>query len=55
MSTAIAIATVMLICTEICYFVAKKKGLNRPLWVILGALLGPISVIAVFLVKSNKS
>ena len=50
-----AIFAIVLISTEICYFVAKRRNLNKAVWIMLGATLGPIAVPFVFLAgKANN-
>ena len=46
-----ALAIFILVCTGICYSVAKKRGANVPYWVVMGALIGPFAIPFVFFSK----
>ncbi|MDP5134558.1 hypothetical protein ORJ04_01170 [Rheinheimera baltica] len=49
------LVAVIIISTTICYFVAKKKEANVSLWVVLGAVFGPLAVPFVFFAKPTAS
>ncbi len=44
MSTVYFFPIVSLVCGAICYSMAKKRNLNVPLWVVMGALFGPLAI-----------
>jgi hypothetical protein len=46
---------ITVISAAICYFAAKQRGLNKPYWVFMGVLFGPLAVPFVFLVKPNHN
>jgi hypothetical protein len=46
-----ALAIFIVVCTGICYWVAKKRGANVPYWVVMGALIGPFAIPFVFFSK----
>lgn len=39
-----ALLLIVMISTGVCYHVAKRRGLNVQLWIILGAVFGPFAV-----------
>lgn len=51
MPTMYALPILILVCTGICYSVAKKRGANVPYWVVMGALIGPFAIPLVFFSK----
>ncbi|TVZ40720.1 hypothetical protein P886_0048 [Alteromonadaceae bacterium 2753L.S.0a.02] len=54
MTTAITLGIVIVVSTEICYFVAKRRRANVALWVILGACFGPLAIPFVFFSTPKK-
>lgn len=51
MSPTAVLLVVFVICTAVCYLVAKKKNADTPFWVVMGIMLGPLAVPAVFFSK----
>jgi len=49
------LVAVVIISVYICYYTAKRRGLNTPYWVFMGALFGPLAVPFVFLAKSKHT
>ncbi len=41
------------ICMVICLVLARKKNLNRMLWVLLGGLFGPIAILVALFLPSR--
>ena len=52
MTFAMGIVIVTLISTAICHWFAKRKHRNVSAWIMLGALFGPLAVVAAALVPS---
>jgi hypothetical protein len=50
----IALILMTFVSVGICDYLAKKKRRNKPFWIFLGALLGPIAVV-ILLLLSNRS
>lgn len=48
------LVVIAIVSAGICYSVAKKRGLNVPFWVAMGALVGPIALPFLFMAKSKK-
>ena len=46
---------VVIISTDICWRIAKRKNLNVQLWIILGALIGPFAIPFALLAKSREA
>jgi hypothetical protein len=46
---------ITVISAVICYYAAKRRGLNEPYWVFMGVLFGPLAVPFVFLVKPKQN
>lgn len=51
MSPIYVVLMFFIICTGVCYSVAKKRKANVPFWVVMGCLLGPLAVPLVFFSK----
>lgn len=51
MSPMTVLLLVFVICTAVCYFVAKKHRADVPFWVVMGVMLGPLAVPFVFFSK----
>ena len=49
------LVAIIIISVCICYYIAKQSGLNKPYWVFMGALFGPLAVPFVFLAKSKHT
>jgi hypothetical protein len=45
---------VIIVSTDICRRIAKRKNLNIQLWIILGALIGPFAIPFALLAKSRE-
>ena len=41
---AYVLLAVVIVSTAVCYHQAKRKGLNLSLWIVLGALFGPLAI-----------
>ncbi len=54
MGTAIILVCIVLLSTEICYWVAKKRGAKISFWVVMGACFGPFAVPFVFFANGKK-
>jgi hypothetical protein len=52
--TAYLLVAITVISVGICYYAAKQRGLNKPYWILMGALFGPLAVPFVFLSKSKR-
>lgn len=48
------ILAVTLFCAAACYAVARRRGLDRRYWLILGLLAGPLALPFVFLVRPKR-
>ena len=46
---------ILAICMIACHLVAKRKGYNPVAWGMTGAVLGPIAVLIVLLLKDKKN
>jgi len=53
MNIIYALPLLFIICTGICFSVAKKRDADVSFWVVMGALLGPIAVPFVFYSKTK--
>jgi len=51
MSPIYAVLIFFIICTGVCYSVAKKRKANVPFWVVMGCLFGPLAIPFVFFSK----
>ena len=51
MTTSIALAVFVALCTGVCYLIAKKRGAKVSFWVIMGAFFGPFAIPFVFFSK----
>lgn len=49
MITAYALVAITIICSVICYYVAKRRKANAKLWCVIGACFGPLAIPFVFL------
>ena len=45
---SIAVAAIFVLCTWVCYLVAKKREAKVSFWVVMGILLGPFAIPFVF-------
>jgi hypothetical protein len=45
---------VIVVSTDICWRIARRKSLNIQLWIILGALIGPFAIPFALLAKSRE-
>ncbi|MDG1206323.1 MAG: hypothetical protein P8N51_13225, partial [Pseudomonadales bacterium] len=52
--TSYVLVGITIVCAGVCFSVAKKKGINTRLWVVLGALFGPFALPFVFLAKPRN-
>ena len=56
MGTVIFFILLPVVCSVICYSVAKKRNAAVPFWVVMGAIFGPLALPFVFMAKpKNKS
>ena len=55
MITAYALIALVMICTTVCYRVAKKRKADVRHWVMMGALLGPFAIPFVFFSRPKNS
>ena len=55
MHAAIVLLAVVLLSTEICYWIAKKRGASVSFWVCMGAVFGPFAVPFVFFAKPRRN
>jgi hypothetical protein len=51
MNPIYAVLLIFIICTGICYSVAKKRNAKVSFWVVMGALFGPLAIPFVFFSK----
>lgn len=47
----IALLGFTLLCTGVCFYVAKRRGLNTRFWVVMGLVFGPLAIPFVFMAK----
>ncbi len=55
MGTMYVLPIVLAICGAVCFDIAKKRGLSRPFWVVMGSLFGPLAILAMLLFKPKGS
>ena len=55
MSATIGLFVFVILCTWVCYAVAKRREANVSFWVVMGACFGPFAIPFVFLSKPRKS
>jgi len=53
MAAALILSLICIACAYLCWTVADKRGGNTLLWAFLGALLGPLAIPFVFLLKKK--
>ena len=53
MAVALILSLICIACAYLCWTVADKRGGNTLFWAVMGALLGPIAVPFVFLLKKK--
>lgn len=51
MNPIYAVLLIFMICTGICYSVAKKRNAKVSFWVVMGVLFGPLAIPFVFFSK----
>ncbi len=47
----ILLAGITVLSAGICFSIAKKRGLKKPFWVVMGAVFGPFAIPFVFIAK----
>ena len=52
---AYLLVAITVISVGVCYYVAKQRGFNKPYWIFMGALFGPLAVPFIFLVKPDRT
>lgn len=51
METIYVLPIIFAICASICYSMAKKRNASVPVWVVMGALFGPLAILALLFTK----
>jgi hypothetical protein len=54
MNPAYVVVLIFIICTGVCYSVAKKRKAKVSFWVVMGALFGPLAIPFVFFSKPKN-
>ena len=49
--TGYVLVGITIVCSGVCFSVAKRKGLSTQLWIVLGSLFGPLALPFVFSAK----
>ncbi|MEQ8859312.1 MAG: hypothetical protein RIC56_11760 [Pseudomonadales bacterium] len=52
---AYLIVAIVVASTAACYAVAKRKGLNVSLWIVIAALIGPLAIPLVYLARDRSA
>jgi len=55
MAGLIIISIICIACAYYCWYVADKRGGNTLFWATMGALLGPLAIPFVFLLKKKPT
>ena len=53
-SSTFVILLITALSAGVCFHLAGKKGLNQPLWTVMGLLFGPLAVLVILFISPKK-